>query len=196
MSSYRLNKFKKFADKHQYTFSEEDENGLIQMVSDCSIRPSRHVKSEKVIKNIIGHLEIWEQYSFRIFDFLCKSDNYPNRTMLMVRSLNFDFPFLSIQPKSLANSPRQSILKRRRKVKIETFEKHRTHKVYTSDLNYWYKIDQKVLPIMNRNPYVFIEVNNFFVFYSVNKTSLHTTKLEEFLESGMELIEKLAKLKY
>lgn len=196
MSLYRKKQFKTFADKNGYFFTAEDENGLIEMVKDCSIRPRKNLNSKKVISNIISHHEVWEQYSFRIFDFISKSTQFPERTMLMVRSINFDFPFLSIQPRSLAFPPKQPILKRRRKVKIETFNKHRSHVVYTTDMKYWYLIDQKILPILNKNPYVFIEVNNFFVFYAINKTKLHTTKLAEFLEDGLALIEKLNKLNY
>jgi len=136
--SYRIEKLKRIAKKLNLEFSKNDTKGLLELVKDCSLSPRFSLRRNIIVRNILSETEIFKGRSVKVFDYLNDSDQSPICTMMMIRSMEFDFPFTSIQPCIDLFPPKQPLLKFRRKQKIETIKlKGNTHYVYTTDPAYW-----------------------------------------------------------
>lgn len=189
MSSYRTSSMKKVAQQMNFNFNATDEWGLFQMVKDCCIRPNKHASTDRVIKNIIWKRDVWNKQNMYIFDFLIDSINYSKQTFLLLQSTSNDFPFLSAQPISEIHPPRQRILKKRRKRKIvEVVSDRSTHHIYTTNLEFYKKIKNLINKNINIDKFLFLELHNFYMFYSIKRTFVRSEEIDEFYDLGLELL--------
>lgn len=196
---YRTKQLQKVARRLGYDFSKRDERGLYRLVRDCSIPLSSTQKDSKCLSNIMTHRDHLEDRITYVFDMLTNSDEYPLKTMMMIRSKTFDFPFLSLQPVSEAFPPKQRIFKRRRKREIhrirpESGKIRRSHVIFTTDPDYWPKFEREAGAFASSHTNMFLEVHNFFFFFVMDRRALYTTRLEDFMEKGFAICDRVSRI--
>lgn len=188
---------RKLAIKHGYSFAEKDGDGLIELVKGSGIQPRFKLLDGRNIFNIISTKDVWKHQSIYLFDIRTGSTFYPVRTVLLIKSTEFSFPYISIQPALDAISPGQSIrrLIRNRPVvqrEIQNVRPEFFHNVYVEDADHWDVVAPVLMPLIKEEPGAFLETENFYFYYSPEGDQVFTTKLQKLIELGLDLCEKIS----
>ena len=182
-----------------YEFNAADDRGLVELIKDCSVPVSGNQLDKKCITNILTKRDLIGGRTIYIFDYLTDDDENPLKTMMLIRSTEFDFPFISVQPIVNIHPPKQRILKKRRmrtiiKIIPKKGKIKESHVVFTTNPLYWERIKGTIGFFGTAHRYMFLELHNFFFFFISKKNFLGPADIKQFEKTGLDLSSRLDRL--